>query len=256
MESNRFHYTRCNVLRLWGACFQRVVRAKDGVFRSPTAAIGGAGNLLRTHLATLAVLFASFGTGAAAQPPVEVMSCFACHGQAAPAPYAGMPTIHGMPKIVIEEALMEFRQRSRPCTLTACSENGECPAGDMCEVVLQLDDEVIETVAEWFSEQRWVAANDPFDPGKAAIGATIHAQKCEVCHREGGAAPMGNAPRLRGQRAAYLRKALSDFQGGRRAAVAIVDGRVTGWRPSMDDLSEEDAEALVHFYSSPLEVDE
>jgi cytochrome c553 len=208
-------------------------------------------------MAAGAVLCAGIGMEAAAQqPPPEAVPCFDCHGDAGPAPYAAMPTVHGMPKAVIEGALEEFRQHSRPCTLTPCSDMENCPASDMCEVVTHLDDEAIDSVATWFSAQPWVAANDPFDQSQAAIGAAIHAEKCESCHPGGGARSIGNAPLLRGQRAIYLRKALSDFREGLRAAVVIIDGRVTGWRPQMDELSEADAEALIHFYSSPLQAGE
>lgn len=257
MRSNRFHCVRPTGRVASSECSQPVMKVKERVLKSPRAAPDGVGHLLRTAVAAGALLFSGIGMEAwAEQPPPEAVPCFACHGDAGPAPHAGMPTVHGMPKIVIEGALEEFRQHSRPCTLTPCSDTGNCPASDMCEVVTHLDDEAIDSVATWFSDQPWVAASDPFDPGEAAIGAAIHAEKCESCHAGGGARSVGNAPLLRGQRASYLRKALSDFRQGFRAAVAVVDGRVIGWQPQMDALSDADAEALVHFYASPLKAGE
>jgi sulfide dehydrogenase cytochrome subunit len=51
---------------------------------------------------------------------------------------------------------------------------------------------------------------------------------------------------LRGQHMDYLRQALTDYRAGKRTAVAAMDRKVQA-------LSEEQIEALVHYYASPVE---
>ena len=57
--------------------------------------------------------------------------------------------------------------------------------------------------------------------------------------------PLDQASILRGQRSEYLRRAFSDYREGRRMAVAAMDAK-------MKVLSDEDVNAIVAYYASPV----
>jgi cytochrome c553 len=68
------------------------------------------------------------------EPPPTVPLCALCHGETGPSPFSGVPTIHGLPHGVIENALFNFRYGHRPCRKSACSEDGRCPDMNMCDL--------------------------------------------------------------------------------------------------------------------------
>jgi cytochrome subunit of sulfide dehydrogenase len=190
--------------------------------------------------------FLLFCTNAAfaAEAPAEVEVCAACHGAEAPSPYPTVPTIHGLPQVVLDNALFDFRATIRPCRKPDCGAGVKCPEIDFCEVAAGLTDEQIGVLARWYANRSFVPAGEPYDAAMAARGAQLHADKCNSCHSNGGASSVDQATILRGQRKAYLRTAMEDFRRERRVAVAEMDAMIRA-------LSDEDVAALVEFYASP-----
>ncbi len=180
-----------------------------------------------------------------AAPPVVTM-CVDCHGESAPSPYSDVPTIHGLPRVVIEIALYDFHGKARPCRKPACSTAGDCQDMTMCDAAGVLEDANIAVLATWYDAQDWVPAGDPYNPGLAAMGKLVHQEQCEICHTAGGTDPRDEASILRGQRMEYLRIAMDDYRAGRRTAVAAMDDLMKALEP-------EQVEALVHYYASPVE---
>jgi len=205
-------------------------------------------SIIRSITAKTAMLgllaFCAGGPVAQAQPPI-VAFCAVCHGQTGPSPYTGVPTIHGLPEGVIENALYNFREGLRPCRTTACSAAGACPDISMCDIVGGMSDAELVELAEWYAAQPFAPHQDPFDPELAATGRELHDEHCEICHTNFGSDPIDDASMLRGQRKAYLRTALEDFQQGRRT-IGLV---------AMEDLikgfSDEQLDALAEFFSGP-----
>lgn len=52
--------------------------------------------------------------------------------------------------------------------------------------------------------------------GSAAAGETIASEKCQACHGADGNADNSQYPRLAGQHASYIERALLDYQSGDR----------------------------------------
>lgn len=177
----------------------------------------------------------------------EVEVCAACHGIEAPSPYPTVPTIHGLPQAVLDNALFDFRAAIRPCRKPDCGAGNECPDIDFCAIAAELGDEQIAALAGWYASRDFVAASEPFDALLAARGKELHAANCESCHSDGGAGSIDQATILRGQRKAYLRIALEDFRAERRVAVAEMDALIRA-------LSDEELAALVEFYASPRQA--
>jgi cytochrome subunit of sulfide dehydrogenase len=192
-----------------------------------------------------AALAAHSAEAAEPEMPPIVPFCAVCHGETGPSPFPGVPTIHGLPHGVIENALWKYRQQRRPCRKSECSEDGRCPDISMCDIVGAMTDEDFHQLANWYSAQPFAKHQDPYDPLLAARGRQIHDQYCEICHTNFGSDPIDDASMLRGQRKVYLRNALEDFQQGRRTAgIAAMDDR-------LKLLSDEDLDALAEFFSGP-----
>lgn len=201
------------------------------------------------RLVLLTVVLASPAAGAqeniAAAAPDMVGFCAVCHGDTGPSPYPDVPTIHGLPHGVIEDALFSYRRGLRPCRLTACSESGACPSMTMCDIAQGMNHDARDELAEWYSEQPFPAHQDPYDPELAAVGRELHDQHCEICHTHLGSEPIDDASMLRGQRKVYLRTALEDVHQGRRVfGLAAMEELIKG-------MSAHQLDALAEFYSGP-----
>lgn len=194
---------------------------------------------------SIAMLLLSLAPVQAHEQPPIVPFCSQCHGETGPSSYPGVPTIHGLPAGVIEAALYNYRERNRPCRVTECSKLGTCPDVSMCEIAGDMDDQQIDLLAYWYSQQPFSAHQDPYDPELAARGREIHDRYCEICHTRLGSEPIDDASMLRGQRKVYLRNALEDFKAGRRSTgLARTDER-------FKEFDDRDIAALAEFFSGP-----
>lgn len=177
-------------------------------------------------------------------PPTAPL-CALCHGEEGPSPFPGVPTIHGLPHGVIENALYKYREGERPCRKSECTEDGRCPDMSMCDIAGPMSDEEMDALARWYAARPFAAHRDPYDPELAARGRALHDRHCEVCHTNLGSDPVDDASMLRGQRKVYLRSALEDFQQGRRSVgLDAMDAR-------FKTFSDEELDALAEFYSGP-----
>lgn len=204
--------------------------------------------MVKTLLAAVAALafYVLLPADSAAGIPPQAEVCTACHGVEAPSPYAAVPTIHGLPFAVIDNALYDFRATIRPCRKPECGGTGDCPRLDFCSIVAKLSDEDIEILARWFSDQPFRPVTQPWDPALARKGEALHQAKCDSCHSQGGAVSSEDAGILRGQPKAYLALAIEDFRRERRVAVAEM-------HVTLMDLSDDEVAALLEFYASPLD---
>jgi len=203
--------------------------------------------MFKCALAAVLVMVATvaWDVAAAAEPP-EVQTCAVCHGASAPSPFASVPTIHGLPEAVLDNAMYDFRASIRPCRKVDCEGVADCPELDFCAIAARLTDDDIAALARWYSLQPFAPAGESWDAGLAARGRELHLARCESCHVRGGTASVEEASILRGQRKAYLKLALQDFGTDRRIAVAEMHAKIL-------DLSPEEIAALVEYYASPRE---
>lgn len=199
---------------------------------------------MRYAILAATALLVPLGTLAQGAPPATE-TCSTCHGEAAPSPFVDVPTIHGLPEVVIENALYDFRGHTRPCRKSDCAAAGRCPDMDMCVVAEPMRHDDMEALATWYEAQAWAPAGEAFDGTLAEQGRLIHDAQCEICHTAGGTEPLDEASILRGQRSEYLRRAFSDYREGRRMAVGAMDTKIKA-------LSDEDVAALIAYYASPV----
>jgi cytochrome subunit of sulfide dehydrogenase len=178
--------------------------------------------------------------------PASLDLCVSCHGESAPSPFTDMPTVQGLPADAIENALYDFRARTRPCRKSRCSAEGTCPDLDMCAVAEELEDADITALARWFARLPFVPADQHYSTELHDQGRWLHETRCETCHTQGGVVAIDQSNRLRGQHKEYLRLTLDHFRSGERMAVGLMDSSVKA-------LTEEEIEALLEFYASPLD---
>lgn len=174
--------------------------------------------------------------------------CVDCHGPDGISTHPDVPIIGGLSVFMIEENLFAFRDRARTCRTTGYrrGDTGRPPTS-MCEIADNLSDEEITQIAEYFAEKPFVPAIQQLDPAKIARGRRIHEQECNRCHTESGSDPVDHASILAGQWAAYLRIAFAELRSGERYMPRNM-------RAKLSKLSDEDIEALVHFYASSGDV--
>lgn len=184
------------------------------------------------------------GIALAGDLKATINSCADCHGDNGISQWADIPTIAGIDAFVGSEALFIYRDTDRPCTKSDYRQGDTTRAAtDMCKIVSQFSDEMIEGIAAHFSELPFVAAKQDFDIAKAALGKTIHEQSCERCHSDGGSNADDEAGILAGQWSGYLRTAFAEYASGSRE-------QLDKMKEAMDPLGADDIDALINYYAS------
>ena len=90
----------------------------------------------------------------------------------------------------------------------------------------------------------FTAAKQSFDADKAAAGASLHKKDCRKCHADGGSYADDDASILAGQWMPYLEQVFADYIAGDRN---MLEDKM---KEKMRALSDEESEALIHFYGS------
>ena len=197
---------------------------------------------LRSY-AILALLFALAGPAAFADINELVAQCEGCHGPGGISEHSDVPTIAGQTAKFMEKTLRTYQVWGRPC-IKSNYRHGDTtrPKTDMCQVAEGLTGEDSKAISAHFSALPFQAAPQEFDANLAARGATLHGERCELCHEQGGALP-DRGPRLAGQWMPYLKAALKFVPTGEHLVPPAMESAVAG-------LSGEDIDAILNFYAS------
>ncbi len=197
--------------------------------------------------AGVVALFSVFfmGSVAHAQSLQETITfCEECHGKGGVSTESDIPTIVGFSDTAISDILLAYQDDTR-AAISSKFRFGDTtrPETNMNEITKELSEEEIEALALHYSEGTFVPATQPFDAGKAAIGAKIHKVQCAKCHEEGGTSRDDDVGILAGQWSPYLRTALKNFRSDKRET-----------EPKMlklvKKLSDDEIDALVHYWAS------
>lgn len=170
--------------------------------------------------------------------------CVDCHGTDGASTQHDIPIIGGLSALAIEENLLAFRENARPCRPTFYrSGDPDRAITDMCRISADLSEDDIAELAIFFAAKPFVPANQPTDPEKVERGAAIHNSGCHLCHGQGGSDPADHASILAGQWMTYLTMAFINFKAEKRWMPRSMEAKLRA-------LSDDDVEALVHFYGS------
>jgi sulfide dehydrogenase cytochrome subunit len=192
----------------------------------------------------LTAMLAVFSVASGTDMDAITKGCNDCHGDNGVSQWADVPTIAGMPEYVHSDALFAYRDNTRPCAESEYRQGDTSrPATTMCDAVADLDDATLEDIALNYFELPFVAAQQEFDADLAAAGQTVHDEKCDKCHSEGGSNPDDEAGILAGQWMDYLANSFAEYASGDREQPKKM-------KEKMDELSAADATALQHYYAS------
>jgi cytochrome c553 len=162
---------------------------------------------------SIAMVLAAGGVqaaGDAAAGKVKSAVCMACHGPDGNSPNPIWPKLAGQHPSYIKSQLLDLKSGARKDPV-------------MSPMAAPLTDADMDNLAAYFSNQKQSAGTTAADQvalgeslfraGKAATGVAA----CMACHGPGG---KGNGPakfpRIGGQHAPYVEKALKDFRDGKR----------------------------------------
>lgn len=169
--------------------------------------------------------------------------CDGCHGPLGASVDSDIPIIGGQSVHSIKKALEQFRDWSRPCRRSPYRHGfTDRSPRNMCEISESLDSEEIESLAQYYGSQDWVAADQPFDQEKALAGSSLHTLYCITCHPNGGS-NAGYAGRLAGQWGPYLKAMTEQISTGEWRVPKIMQRK-------MSSFSEEEVDALLNFFAS------
>lgn len=191
-----------------------------------------------------ATTFCLAGVSFGADLEAVIEMCNGCHGADGVSEWTDMPTIAGIDEFVHSEALFIYRDDARPC-LDSEFRHGDTSRDktNMCDVTINMSDEDIEVIAAHYAALPFVPAMQEFDAGLATTGKGVHERECGRCHSDGGSNPEDEAGILAGQWIGYLERTFAEYRTGER-------DQSPRMKETMDGLSEDDIQALLHYYAS------
>ena len=198
-------------------------------------------SIYRTILSSALVALAF--TAGAQDLEAVVEDCNGCHGDGGVSQWTDVPTIAGMPEFTHGDALYVFRDEARPCSESNYKQGDTSKSTTMCAVAAQLSDDQIDEIAAYYAEMDFVPAKQEFDAALAAAGKAVHDDKCEKCHSDGGTNPDDEAGILGGQWMGYMEATFAEYLAGEREQPKSMEDK-------LNELSEDDVKALLHFYAS------
>jgi sulfide dehydrogenase cytochrome subunit len=161
-------------------------------------------------------------------------TCAGCHGTNGASAGGPMPSIAGLSKRYISQALNDYKSGKRPSTI-------------MGRIARGYSDLEIEAIASHLSSQNW--QNQAGAKAKRKLvkqGAKIHQEQCETCHLDSGRKGKDpDMPRLAGQYPDYLYNQLREFHD-----IGGTLPQPREMRLRIEKLSSEELQALSQFYAS------
>lgn len=164
-------------------------------------------------------------------------TCAGCHGTQGHSAGDSMPSLAGLDERYFYKAMKDFQSDARPSTI-------------MGRLARGYSDNELKALADFFAAQPWLNAPAEVNSKLAAEGKKLHMEHCESCHEEGGTVS-GNkdTPRIAGQWQPYLLNLLTDLHTIGRSSTQPIK-----MRQRVQKLSEEELEALSHYYASQQEA--
>ena len=130
-------------------------------------------------------------------------TCAGCHGTNGSSHGPATPSLAGMTKDTLVDAMKAYKDGTRPSTIMGRIAKGYADAD-------------FEAMGDFFSKQTLTVPTQTVDADKAASGKKLHKKYCEKCHVEGGTVDEDGSGFLAGQWMPYLHYSIEDFHSGKR----------------------------------------
>lgn len=170
-------------------------------------------------------------------------ACVACHGSDGLSRDAHTPVIAGTSWEFIEDQLLSFRARDRPCLEEYFIQKGYPDGSDHCQVLDHFSMLQIENMAHHYADQPFIPPCQDFAAEYVEWGERLHQQHCGGCHGQDGSDPASQGGILAGQRQEYLQRSMEWFRSGDRL-------QTERKRMAMRSLEDSEIHALTQFYLS------
>ncbi len=189
---------------------------------------------IRGAVVSCMLAFGSTVQAEGASATMLAYTCAGCHGTNGVSAGPATPSLAGIPAEHMVETMAAFKSGERNETI-------------MGRIAKGYSDEEFQTMAEFFSKQKFVPAKQKVDGGLAAKGEVLHEKYCEKCHSEGATSNEDDVAILAGQWTSYLRFTMTDFVDGDREMTKKMKRKVKKLRKEAGD---DGIEQLIHFYGS------
>ncbi len=184
---------------------------------------------------------------AAADAPKVAETCVGCHGEAGANAELDVPNIGGYSADYMSSALLNFKNKARPCTDAEVRSGAQKGAKtNMCQIASKLSDSDINQLAEYYAEQPFARKPQQFDAALAEKGKGLFASRCQDCHGDRGTLQADNAGIIGGQKMAYLSKQLKDFKEGKRP----YNEKQKRMKQKLDAATDDEIKAIVNYLGS------
>ena len=139
--------------------------------------------------------------------PDIVQTCVACHGEKGNSKIELNPILAGQHFYYLYTQLRDFKEGRRDNAI-------------MTPLASSLEKEVMQTIAQYYSEQTWPGTDYQATREQIALGKqVVNSGQCVACHL-GGFEGNSRVPRLAGQHYEYLVKTMMDFKNKTRTNAA------------------------------------
>lgn len=192
----------------------------------------------------LIIIILLCASGSLLAVPKHIQECMDCHAPDGISQHKDIPSIAGASAAFIEEtfAVYQYDMRKEVKSKYRFGDTGR-KATSMKKIAKKLSDAQIAEAAAYFAALHYRSVKQDFDAEKAATGKTIHEQRCEKCHLDGGMSASKNAPILAGQWRPYLESAMTMIRDGKRD----IDERMNR---TVKKITDEEWDALLNYYAS------
>lgn len=148
----------------------------------------------------------ALGAQVMAMPSAQMLSytCAGCHGTNGASNGPAIPSLAGLSKDYLVEAMQAYKNDERSPTI-------------MNRIAKGYNDKEFELMGEFFSEQEVHSiSQQKYDNAKAKSGKKLHKKYCSSCHSEGGTITDDEAGLLAGNAVLFMKYSLVDFHDGSR----------------------------------------
>lgn len=160
----------------------------------------------------------------------KAKECVSCHGRAGRGPLTGMPSLAAQQPAFIQRQLMLIRSNQRNIP-------------DMAGLLKDYSDQDLADITAFFAAMPPAPRRGERDETRFAAGAALSkAEDCARCHKPGYNGE-GEVPRIIGQRADYLERALRAYRDDFRKSA---DGEMNAAARRLDDAG---IAAIAHYLS-------
>lgn len=167
---------------------------------------------LVTVIAAMALTNVSVAAGDAKAGKAKAASCVACHGPKGNSTNPAWPKLAGQGEAYIAKQLADFKEGKKRIDPIMASQVKDMTPQDMADI------------GAYFAKQKSTqgAANEKLVEAGAKLYRGGNKRKgiaaCMACHGPNGAGnPAAKFPKVSGQHAAYIEKAMKDFRSGKRS---------------------------------------